>query len=59
MEAWARVTRRRPRAWEYALLRRLDVAYLSLQALDEGEFMRGVLEDDEARSRALMKMLSA
>lgn len=59
MEAWARVTRRRPRAWEYALLRSLDVAYLSIPVLDEDEFMRDVLEDDEARSQALMRMLSA
>lgn len=59
MEAWARITQRRPRVWEYALLRRLDVEFLSIQAMDEGEFMLDVLEDDEARSRALMRMLSA
>ncbi|BBH12912.1 hypothetical protein CH06BL_21600 [Chromobacterium haemolyticum] len=57
MEAWARITQRRPRAWEYALLRRLDVEFLSIQGMDEGEFMLDVLEDDEARSRALMAML--
>lgn len=57
MEAWASITRRRPRAWEFALLRRLDVEFLTIQAMDEGVFMQGVLEDDEARSRALMAML--
>ncbi|PTU65835.1 hypothetical protein DB032_13270 [Chromobacterium sp. Panama] len=34
--------------WEVGLLRRLDIAYLLIQAMDEGEFMQDVLEDGEA-----------
>ncbi|VEB42988.1 Uncharacterised protein [Chromobacterium violaceum] len=55
--AWERLLARRPRGWEVMLLKQLDLDYLEVQAMDDGALLAEQMQDDEARSRAIMALL--
>ncbi|WP_456297828.1 phage tail assembly chaperone [Chromobacterium phragmitis] len=55
--AWERLLARRPRVWEVMLLKQLDLDYLEVQAMDDGALLAEQMQDDEARSRAIMALL--
>nr|WP_269779779.1 hypothetical protein [Chromobacterium phragmitis] len=39
------------------LLKQLDLDYLEVQAMDDGALLAEQMQDDEARSRAIMALL--
>ncbi|WP_374419449.1 hypothetical protein [Chromobacterium sp.] len=55
--AGERLLSRQPRGGEVMLLKPLDLDYLEIQAMGDGALLAEQMQDDEARSRVLMKML--